>query len=171
MAESFTIRADRQTNGTTFVQTTIDLGAYISAPAKKLLKINSISVQMSDDSGGAGSPIFLAANSSASATWQLTTQSQTTIVDADDKSVISGGNTYFFNSSGTANVLTGIHDTTDRNDQQWTNGYLVATPNIYLCGVMSAAFSSGDLDIIVYMECEVVSATEARVFALSLSQQ
>ena len=171
MAESFTIRADRQTNGTTFEQTTIDLGAYISAPAKKLLKINSLSVQMSDDSGGAGSAIFLAANTSSSATWQLTTQSQTAIVDADDKSVISGGNTYFFNGSGTANVLTGIHDTTDRNDQQWKNGYLVATPNIYLGGVMSAAFASGDLDIIVVMECEVVSATEARVFALSLSQQ
>lgn len=159
-----------QSNGTTFAQSTIDLGAFISAPAKKLLKINSCSVQISDDPSVVGD-IHLAANTSSQIAWQLTTQTQNALVDANDKSLITSGATYFFNGSGTANVLTGIHDTIDRNDWQWTNGYLVATPNMYLGVDQSAAFASGVMDVTVILECEVVSATEARVFALSLSQQ
>ena len=170
MAESFTIRCEIGSNGTTYAQSTVDLGAYISAPAKKLLKINSVSCQLSVD-GAAADDINLAANKSEVCSWQLTTQTQTAIVKPFDKSVITSGKTYFFNSSGTASVLTGIHDTTDRNDEQWKNGYLVAVPNMFLGVDLSAAFASGDIDVQLVLECEVVSATEARVFALSLSQQ
>ena len=82
--DSFFIRASATYNSTTFVQETIDLGAFVDALGKSVLRIHNISVQY-------GTPPFApapTANSDNANAFQLTTQSQTGMVTLDDKSVV-----------------------------------------------------------------------------------
>jgi hypothetical protein len=67
-------------------QTSIDLGAYVDALGKSVLRIHNIAVTFSDSTGRSNT-----VNSPAAAQYQLTTQSQTDIVLPSDKSVIASG--------------------------------------------------------------------------------
>ena len=46
--DSFFIRATAPTDGTNFAQTAIDLGSYVDALGKSVLRIHNISVQYGD---------------------------------------------------------------------------------------------------------------------------
>ena len=85
--DSFFIRQSVTLTGATFVQEEIDLGAYVDALGKSVLRIHNIAVQYSDPTGGTPD---MAATTNAAADFQLTTQSQSDMVIAgDNKSVAS----------------------------------------------------------------------------------
>ena len=85
--DSFFIRATTLTNGTTYNQSAIDLGSYVDALGKSVLRIHNISVQYGSPLGAyAGAP-----DSSTQTAFQLTTQSQTDMVAISNRSVISSG--------------------------------------------------------------------------------
>ena len=82
-SDSFFIRATLDCNNTNdYQQTAIDLGAYVDALGKSVLRIHNIAVTFSDSSGrtsevtSSGSAPF----NGAAAQFQLLTQSQTDIV-------------------------------------------------------------------------------------------
>lgn len=160
--DSFFIRASVSTNGTTYAQSSIDLGAYVDALGKSVLRIHNIAVQY-------GSPLDVpqvTANEKGSTDFQLTTQSQGALVSANDKSVIASGRVVYSGDAGTALVT--LSEALDVAPQHWTNGYLVGVEQIYL-GVDQGADRIDEVNII--LECTVETLSSNAAMALALSQQ
>ena len=162
-SDSFFIRAAVTSNGTTYAQDEIDLGSFVNLGVKSstVLRIHSVTAMIAD-SNGAQNPILHSAD--ARTAWQLTTQSQTGLVFADDKSMISSGGLTF--KTG----VTPGHDY-DVNPHMYTKGYLVAVDSLFLGVDNSTGFDSGEVVISVILECTLENATQASSTALALSQQ
>lgn len=166
-SDSFFIRAEiTGLTGGTFDQTSIDLGAYVDALGKSVMRIHRVAVQYDYDGG---TPAVNAANGEARVNFQLTTQSQTALVNATDKSVISTGHLDVLNASAVGNTSTFIGDALDISPQEWTNGYLIGVEQIYLGG--SAANFQLPIGVVVVMECTVETLSQSAAMALALSQQ
>jgi hypothetical protein len=159
--DSFFIRASTDTNGTTYAQSAIDLGAYVDALGKSVLRIHNISVQYGD----AMEAYVGAADSSTQSAFQLTTQSQTDMVNIDNRSVIAAGTLAI--STGTSSV-TAMSSDLDLGPQDWTEGYLIAVEQLYL-GVDQTYAHVNRVSIV--LECTVETMTQAAAMALALSQQ
>tara|TARA_Y100001963_G_C6766503_1_gene442577 strand:- start:587 stop:1084 length:498 start_codon:yes stop_codon:yes gene_type:complete len=161
--DSFFIRATATYDGTNFVQSTVDLGAFVDALGKSVLRIHNISVQY-------GSPpvsITPTANSDNALAFQLTTQSQTAMVGLNNKSVIASGS---LQVSADANAAAQTNsESLDAAPQHWTGGYLVAVEEIYLGIDQTAAIG---IDVCnICLECTVETLSEKAAMALALSQQ
>lgn len=150
----------------TFAQTPIDLGAYVDALGKSVLRVHNIAVSFTD-SGGTG--LQLAATSSAKAQYQLTTQSQGDVVLSSNRAIVSSGKLYGVNTINATNFPVVSHDM-DVLPQMWTNGYLVAVDTIYLGGEASSEWTE-DVYASITLECTVETMSEAAAMALALSQQ
>ena len=160
-SDSFFIRAKTNTNGTTYAQSSVDLGAYVDALGKSVLRIHNIEVQY-------GAPLELVSGAPTTTTrsgFQLTTQSQTALVGITDKSVIASGSLTIATNATNADF---IQDTLDVGPQRWTKGYLVGVEQIYL-GV-DQTFDHVD-EISIMLECTVETLSQAGAMALALSQQ
>lgn len=156
-------------NSGTFVQDSIDLGAYVDALGKSVLRIHNAAVAVTDSDGNAAQ--VQASVDSAAAQFQLTTQSQTDTVLPSNKSVISSGIVYAQNSFSSDEFPLVSHDM-DNLPQLWSNGYLVAVDSIYLGGEASSGWvAAEDLTISVILECTVETMSQAAAMALALSQQ
>lgn len=164
-SDSFFIRAGVNWNGTTYTQTSIDLGAYVDALGKSVLRIHRAEVVWD-------SPMDIpavTADQNHGASFQLTTQSQTILVEATDKSVISSGTILL---SGGAPGTAGTQMLSERinlGPQNWTNGYLVGVEQIYLAVDQTMTLFSGQCSII--LECSVETLSSSAAMALALSQQ
>jgi len=169
-SDSFFIRHTTEIdNDNNYYEGTIDLGAYVDALGKSVLRIHNIAVTMSDSTGrtsevtsGGSAPY-----NGAAAQFQLLTQSQTDIVLPSDKAVISSGRIV---AKGAGGVPSSVNQDFDNLPQLWTNGYLVAVDSIFLGGAASTAFD-GDVYCSITMECTVETMTQAAAMALALSQQ
>ncbi len=166
--DSFFIRASiALDNAGTFTQSSIDLGAYVDALGKSVLRIHNVSASIRNFTGN-----FLPsanAGQTGQIIWQLTTQSQTAIVPANDRSLISSGAIALVNNTGAASgYADGIFQDTDMLPQDWTNGYLIGVEQIYLSGDTSNTAASR-VDIV--MECTVETLSQSAAMALALSQQ
>ena len=175
-SDSFFIRARVTQNGTTYTQEEIDLGSFVNLGVKSstLLRIHDIAVQY------ATADVVSSVSNSAAlhVGFQLTTQSQTALVHADDKSVISTGSLQLYNAptaedgSAAADYSTGfVTDRLDVAPQQWRNGYLVGVDSMFLGIDGSGTATSGNMDVAIVLECTLETATQATATALALSQQ
>jgi len=173
-SDSFFIRAQvNANNDLSFNQTAIDLGAYVDALGKSVLRIHNIAVQVTDTSGltvqmSAGAGNGVATN--AKAQFQLTTQTQTAMVTGLDKSVIATGQLTAANMKNTASYPSIVSESFDNLPQLWTNGYLIAVDTMYLGGSASSGFNE-DVVFTIICECTVETMSQASAMALALSQQ
>ena len=176
-SDSFFIRAKVTQNGTTYAQEEIDLGAFVNLGVKSstLLRIHNIAVQYAD--GGAVSDAISGASALKFA-YQLTTQSQTALVYADDKSLVASGSLALYHGqvaedgSASADFATGF--TTDRQDiapQDWKNGYLVGVDSMFLGIDGNGTATSGNIVVSIVLECTLETASQSSATALALSQQ
>jgi hypothetical protein len=173
-SDSFFIRAT--VNGgkaSAFIQTAIDLGAYVDALGKSVMRIHNIAVDVTDENGR--SLDILAGGSggeakNAAAQFQLTTQSQTDFVLATNKSVVAGGIVNACNLDNSDAVASIVTESFSNLPQLWTNGYLIAVDTMYLGGSGTTGWKE-DANITVTMECTVESMSQAAAMALALSQQ
>lgn len=166
--DSFFIRKTLNAGNTaTFAQEEIDLGAYVDALGKSVLRIHNVQATYSDN---AGTSSTINPGQTGVAQWQLTTQSQSDTVRDDDRSVISSGRCHMHNSAGTAGLADTVTDANGLNPQYFTNGYLVAVESIYLGGEASSGFV-GNAYITVVLECTVETMNQSSAMALALSQQ
>ena len=168
-SDSFFIRADLLVDDTaTFAQTTIDLGAYVDALGKAVLRIHNIESSFTADDGTAAD---MDANAAGDAAFQITTQSQSSMVLMSNRSVVASGGVSARNPDASANPPATVwsHDV---GPQHWTNGYLVAVESLYLGGYGSAEWAaSSNLTVSVVLECTVESMSQSAAMALALSQQ
>lgn len=163
--DSFFIRAEATTLPG-FAQTSIDLGAYVDALGKSVLRIHNVQVQYSD-AGNILTPIanVSAAGESSLVRWQLTTQSQSSAVLTTDKSLISSGAL----TVGSDNAVRNYYESHDVNLQDWTGGYLIGVEQIYLGAICGSNINSATVSVV--MECTVESLSQSAAMALALSQQ
>ena len=169
--DSFFIRANlivEDTGGAGFKETELDLGAYVDALGKSVLKIHNVQVHM-QDANNLGRPPLYNSGSGAEIMWQLTTQSNTAIVAASDRSVVSAGCTQFAAPNGTAAGGQLSSDAAGVNVQHFTDGYLIAVESIYLGAIQAGLINNSSLSVV--LECTVESLTQSAAMALALSQQ
>ena len=163
-SDSFFIRATVPTDTTNFNQVSIDLGSFVDALGKTILRIRNLSVSY-------GSPLSkfatVPAAAFAQAGFQLTTQSQSALVGSDNRSCISTG-MLTVTGDGASNPIL-VTDTLDIAPQYWEGGYLVAVESIFL-GVDQVTANLVD-EVSIVLECNVESMTQAASMALALSQQ
>lgn len=167
-SDSFFLRADvTETATDTFEQTAIDLGAYVDALGKSVLRIHNIAVSFTDETGRSAT---LNATSNAAAQFQLTTQSQADIVLQSNRSIISSGLINCARDIAGTGVAGFTSESFDNVPQLWTNGYLVAVDQIFL-GLSASSGFAENVTCSVVMECTVETMTQAAAMALALSQQ
>lgn len=166
--DSFFIRSTKDLGNTnTYHEKSIDLGAFVDALGKSVLRIHNVEVVWSDNTGRSSS---MQLDSAGVAQFQLLTQSQTDIVLASDKSVIASGKMHAWNPQGTVELAAVVSGDMDFGPQHWTNGYLVGVETIYLGGAANTSWE-GDLYCTVILECTVETLSEKAAMALALSQQ
>ena len=166
--DSFFIRSTKDLGNTnTYHEKSIDLGAFVDALGKSVLRIHNIEVVYSDNTGRSNT---IAGNEVGVAQFQLCTQSQNDIVLASDKSVISTGKLHAFNDQGTAKLASVVSTDIDVGPQHWTNGYLVGVETLYFGGAATTTFE-GDIYCTIILECTVETLSEKAAMALALSQQ
>ena len=164
--DSFFIRASVNSNAGNYAQTEVDLGAYVDALGKSVLRIHSIAVQTYP--GTLGNDWSIPANTESNITWQLTTQTQGALVSASDRSVVATGRLDICNNAPGAG-WTSLSEASDILPQEWTNGYLIAVESLYLGADADAQLVDGTVDIV--MECTVETLSQQAAMALALSQQ
>tara|TARA_Y100001937_G_scaffold28554_1_gene41196 strand:- start:485 stop:1000 length:516 start_codon:yes stop_codon:yes gene_type:complete len=168
-SDSFFIRASAEFNGNNFVETTIDLGAYVDALGKSVLRIHNIAVQYGDPTDVLNPS---AVNTVQSNLYQVTTQSQTAMVALDNRSVVaSGALIVSCGDPAFGTEILDIDDTSDVGPQHWTQGYLVATENLFLGIDSTGATALGQDKLSIVMECTVETMDQNAAMALALSQQ
>ena len=169
-SDHFYIRAEAVGAAESNTDISIDLGAFVDALGKSVLKIHSVSIAIQDE-GTPGGNIACTANDTHTVNWQLSTQALGAYESLDNKSIISRGATALMNNMGVAG-LTGVADIGDRVDQRWVDGFLVAVEQIYFrADTDSANLSTGPLTVSVMLDCTVESLTKDAAMALALSQQ
>ena len=166
-SDSFFVRATVTATAGAYNQVAVDLGAYVDALGKSVLRIHNMSVQTFPGTPGADWSISAATTTNLS--YQLTTQSQAAMVDVSDKSVIASGQLHISNTSGPGAGYTFLSDDADVLPQHYTNGYLIGVEQIYLAANAEAQLSTGTVGII--LECTVETLTQNAAMALALSQQ
>ena len=177
-SDSFFIRAvGDAASGGAYAQTEIDLGSFVNLGVSKstLLRVHNIAVQYADGTIAGGIspelPLHTTAAGGGKIAFQVTTQSQTSMVSADDKSLVcSGGLQLYGNPNSTAYGASASHDL-DVGPQDFRNGYLVAVDSLFLGTEIGGTVSSGDAVVAIVMECTLETATQASSTALALSQQ
>ena len=169
-SDSFFIRAAVLQTGASFTQEEIDLGSFVNLGVSKstLLRIHNIAVQIADQNDEMKGPI--AAGSVLNVGWNLTTQSQTDLVHAFDKSVVASGR-YELAAGATAANDFFAQDTRDVMPQFWKNGYLVGVDSMFLSTEADQSSDNGSYYVTIIMECTLETATQASATALALSQQ
>jgi len=177
-SDSFFIRASVECDsGGNFNQTEIDLGSFVNLGVKSstLLRIHNIAVAIQDGTPSGGMTPELALYSTvvpgANLAYQLTTESQTDLIGAYEKSIVASGQlTIYGDSTSTAHAMS-MSDRADVMPQNWTNGYLIGVDSIFLGSEMGGTLSGGDATVSVILECTLETATQASATALALSQQ
>ncbi len=171
-SDSFFIRAKVENQTGTFIQTAIDLGSFVNLGVTKstLLRIHRCQVQWADNTG-VDNPIYSIVAGGGKVAYQLTTQSQSALVLADDKSLICSGSLQAFGDPNSTAHGLGTSEDADINVAEYTNGYLVGVDAIYMSTDSAGTIASGGVDCAVILECTLETATQASSTALALSQQ
>jgi len=152
-----------------FYQDEIDLGAYVDALGKAVLRIHNVAVSWTDS---AARTMNMDSTSNGSADFQLTTQSQANMVlPGTDKSVIASGRLTSYNADASASTPSITSEALDVAPQQWTKGYLVGVDTIYLGGAATTEGWAEDVYVNLVIECTSESLSKEAAMALALSQQ
>ena len=167
---SFFIRASLNAGDTgAFAETEIDLGSYTNLGSSKpeVLRIHNVQVALTDSSG---LMCNVNADKIAEFAYQITTQSQSGIVLINDDSFVAGGRGAVRNPDSSDTTAGSQSHTAQLLPQDFTQGYVVAVPSLFLGGVGGSNYTE-DLFVTVMMECTTEPMSKANAVALAISQQ
>jgi hypothetical protein len=166
-SDSFFIRGLTTAPGGSYVENAIDIGHVVDALGKTVMRIHNVQAQLWE--GIIGTDFSITSNSGANISWQLTTQTQTGLVNATDRSVIATGRLTLSNATSTANIVSFISEDADIMPQHWTNGYLVGVDQLYLGVSTDNQLTDGNVALV--MECTSETLSQSAAMSLALSQQ
>ena len=168
-SDSFFIRASvTPDDSDSFVATSIDLGSYVDALGKSVLRVHNVSASITSDTGIAPN---MDGNTADYCAWQITTQDQLSMVLPSNRAVVSSGAVWARNADAAANPPADAYEA-DMLPQEWTNGYLIAVESLQLGARAGTGWAAtSNLTVSVVLECTVETLTQAAAMALALSQQ
>ena len=168
-SDSFFIRASVQPDDLDeFKTTSIDLGSYVDALGKSVLRVHNVSASITSDKGIAPD---MDGNTADYCAWQLTTQDQSSMVLPANRAVVSSGCVWARNADTTANPPATAYEA-DMLPQEWTNGYLIAVESLQLGSRAGLGWANlSNVTVSIVLECTVETLTQAAAMALALSQQ
>jgi hypothetical protein len=164
-SDSFFIRASVTGNGTTYAETSVDLGAFVDALGKSVLRIHNVQARIVDENQ-LSTPSK--DNTNYFAGFQLTTQTQTALVSFTERSLIAAGTLSVGEANGS---IVAMSETNDLMPQDFENGYLVAVDTIFLGIDQNIASDLGEVQAQLILECTVETLSQSAAMALALSQQ
>jgi len=181
--DTFFIRHQVSAPTSAYNETAIDLGAFVDALGKSVLRILNIEGEwvVGPDSEISGTiengPPFMAGDQAGGATWQLTTQQQNALVGLDNKSVVAKGQLWARNPDTNNNPPATVYSDSHL-PQHFSQGYLVAVEQLYLATHIEGEWSdkadaekTNDMKFNIVLECKVETLSEKAAMALALSQQ
>ena len=166
---TFIIRTRVNTgNAGAYAQTEIDLGSYTNLGSSKpeVLRIHRAIVQITD---GSGQMPTLGGDLAASVAWQLTTQSQSALVDPVNDSWVCGGRAGVRNPDSATNPPSQAFEET-LLAQDYEAGSVIAVPSLFL-GAFGATEFTNDVYYNILLECTTEAMSKANAVALAISQQ
>ena len=173
-SDTFFIRASiTPDDSATYIQSTIDLGAFVDALGKSVLRIINIEGEWAQATDGAipNAAPYMDGDTAGAAIWQLTTQTHTGLVPLSDKSVVGKGMLWARNADATSGPPTQNYQDSHL-PQHFSEGYLVAVEQLYLGAFGESNWAaSSNLTFNIVLECRVESLTEKAAMALALTQQ
>jgi hypothetical protein len=154
--------------GAAFAQTELDLGSYTNLGSSKpeVLRIHSAHVYIQDANGKIPD---MGGNKAGVINYQLTTQSQSDLVQITDDTFLMGGQAGVRNGDSANNPPTDSFSETFM-PQDLVSGQVVAVPSIFLGGNIGAEFLA-DANIGLILECTTEPMSKANAVALAISQQ
>jgi len=173
-SSTFFLRKTLDTSGATYQSSNIDISSFVNTLQGDVLRINQVWFEWTSDSGSAIQTADVdATDGTASAMAQLTTESQTSIQQLNNTSLIAKHQLYMTvdNASGTQ-LLTLKSEDNSMNPADFDDGFLVASDIIQLgvnCSPSPHAFAN-DIKACVLIECEQVKMTAKDAQAILLSQ-
>tara|TARA_Y100000593_G_C4296090_1_gene330744 strand:- start:1178 stop:1696 length:519 start_codon:yes stop_codon:yes gene_type:complete len=167
--DSFFLRFGSIATSVGFTQVAVDLGAFVDALGQSVLRIHNCSVQFTDENN-INNALSVNATSVAHSMWQITTQSQDSLIRQNDKSVVATGSLVGMNTSANPG-MDSLTDSANLNPMDFTNGYLVAVEQLYFGTEQNGNWASGPQNVDVVLECTVEKLSKEAALALALSQQ
>ena len=165
---TFLIRARvNALNAGSFQQNEIDLGSYTNLGSSKpeVLRIHRMHIGISDDGGEVPT---MTEDTATTLAWQLTTQSQSSLITPVNDSYLAGGRASVRNPDGQVNPPSQAFEQT-LLAQDYSDGVLVAVPTLYLGGFAGSDFTE-DVYFSLILECSTEAMTKANAVALAVSQ-
>ena len=151
-----------------YAQVEIDLGSYTNLGSSKpeVLRIHSAHWYIQDSSGTMPS---MNANTAGELAWQLTTTSETGIIDVTFDQFVMGGQAGLRNPDGSTNPPTQAFSDAIL-PQDYTAGAVIAVPSLFLGAFAGQEFSE-DVLVGLLLECTTEPMSKANAVALAISQQ
>jgi len=171
-SDSFFIRFEvpvtvNATPTSSYNQIPVSLGSYVDALGQAVLRIHNIEYEWTTRDN---QPPKMDGNKASPATFQITTQSQPTLVSLFDKSTVAKGMLWARNPDATDNCPAEVYNDSHA-PQHFSNGYLVAVETLYAAAQVGADWKDTNLKVAVVMECTIEKMSQSAAMALSLSQQ
>ncbi len=167
--DSFFIRGNLlHTTATGYQDTEIDLGAFVNARDGSVIRIHSIECAIQDNTNFEKGPTASASGADLNVRWQLCTEEEGDLVLLGDaKSVIASGS--YFTAKDATDAVTFRDNVIDVGPQTWKNGFLVASPSLFLGADMDDTTNNG-YNVSVVLEATTEKITKDSSMALALSQ-
>lgn len=133
-------------DGTTYVSDNIDISAYTDPSRGKVMVVDRSFITFSTDGQGPVKPTDVVSSGTGSRALnaQVTTETQTTLAQADDNSLFMLVN--FYAAVGVAGALTMINEQNALNPGVFENGFIVPTDRIH-CGIQTGTAWTAELDV------------------------
>ena len=167
---TFFLRTNLTSSGTSYVSDNIDISAYTDPSRGKVLVVDRGFITFSTDGQGPVKPTDVVSSSTGSRgiAAQALTESKTTLAQADDNALFMLTN--FYAAVGTAGVLTMVNEQNAMNPAQYENGFIVPTDKIH-CGVQTGTAWTAELDIgfVFEVHTEKISLSRMQELLVSLT--
>jgi len=165
---TFFLRTNLTSDGTTYVSDNIDISAYTDPSRGKVMVVDRSFITFSTDGQGPVKPTDVVSSGTGSRALnaQVTTETQTTLAQADDNSLFMLVN--FYAAVGVAGALTMINEQNALNPGVFENGFIVPTDRIH-CGIQTGTAWTAELDVGFVFEVHTEKISLGRMQELLVS--
>jgi len=165
---TFFLRTNLTSDGTTYVSDNIDISAYTDPSRGKVMVVDRGFITFSTDGQGPVKPTDVVSSGTGSRALnaQVTTETQTTLAQADDNSLFMLVN--FYAAVGVASALTMINEQNALNPGVFENGFIVPTDRIH-CGIQTGTAWAAELDVGFVFEVHTEKISLGRMQELLVS--
>ena len=140
--DTFFLRKTIDTSGSNFVSSDIDISAYTNQSMGRVLVIDRAFITYMSDGNGPITASDVGTDVMRTVGVQVTSESKSVLVDANDNSLIMHGSLYVTtdNTSGSNNIIM-YEEVTAMNPLETTNGFIVPTDKIQCALDVSTAWA------------------------------